>query len=296
MIENKVSVVITCFNRENEIARAIKSVLWQSFDNYEILVVDDGSTDSSIKEISKFNSSVKLIKHEVNKGQNAAIRSGIKNATGQYISFLDSDDIWMPNFLDEMISGFDDDVDFVYSWLKNGPKSYLSVESGFPDVLNQGYLSSMITIMVRKKCFLENSYFPDDIKICQDDQFCYELSRRYKFKVIPKSMAVALGAENSMTVDKSKVCYAWLSLLERYKMDILKVCGYRTLAKKYFKLAELFARAGLCWKMISYLFYGFFSCLRSPGSFKNPTLIQGLIICIRVPSIFIFSKLRALSE
>lgn len=292
MKKNKVSVVITCFNRENEIARAIKSVLWQSYDNYEILVVDDGSTDSSVKEISKFNSCVKLIEHENNRGQNAAIRSGIKNATGQYISFLDSDDIWLPNFLEEMISGFDDDIDFVYSWLKNGPRSYLSTKSSFPDVLDQGYLSSMITIMVRKTCFSENSYFPDGIKICQDDQFCYELSRRHKFKLIPKSMAVALGAENSITIDKSKVCYGWLSLLERYKDDTLKVCGPRTLAKKYFKLAELFARAGLGLQMVFYLFYGFFNCLLPSGFFRNPTLIQGVVMFLRVPSIFIFSKFR----
>ena len=93
------SIVIPCFNKQGQIATTLNSVLKQSFHDYEIIIVDDGSTDNSIEIIQQFNDSrIKLIQ-QTNSGVSAARNNGIKNASGDWIAFLDADDWWHPEYL-----------------------------------------------------------------------------------------------------------------------------------------------------------------------------------------------------
>ena len=90
----KISVIIPVFNQEKYIGRCLRSILSQSFDEsfYEVIVVDDGSNDYSIKILEAFSDKIKIIKHKKNLGLPSALNSGIKNARGQFIVRLDSDD------------------------------------------------------------------------------------------------------------------------------------------------------------------------------------------------------------
>jgi glycosyltransferase involved in cell wall biosynthesis len=88
-----VSVIVTCFNRQNYIGEAIESILHQTFDDYEIIVIDDGSVDGSAEICKGYGSRVKYFFQE-NRGASDAKNSGVTRARGKYISFLDSDDIW----------------------------------------------------------------------------------------------------------------------------------------------------------------------------------------------------------
>lgn len=89
---NKFSIIMAAYNAEKEIERSIKSVLNQTFKDYEFIVVNDASTDMTSEIVSKY-SDVKLINHTENKRAGGARNTGIENATGEYIIFLDSDDI-----------------------------------------------------------------------------------------------------------------------------------------------------------------------------------------------------------
>jgi len=92
-----VSVVIPTFNRALMTCRAIQSVFNQSFNNYEIIVVDDGSTDNTSEVIKKkWNGKITYIRYQNNKGGSYARNIGIKKSRGRYIAFLDSDDEWLP--------------------------------------------------------------------------------------------------------------------------------------------------------------------------------------------------------
>jgi glycosyltransferase involved in cell wall biosynthesis len=94
-----ISVVIPLYNKEQYIARAIHSVLQQTFQDFEIVIINDGSTDNSISEINKINDHrIRLIDQE-NKGVSAARNRGIEEASADYISFLDADDEWEENHL-----------------------------------------------------------------------------------------------------------------------------------------------------------------------------------------------------
>lgn len=96
----KYSVVIPLYNKQHYIKKTLESVLNQTFQDYEILVVDDGSTDNSLEEAKKMKSSrVRIITQE-NQGVAVARNAGIENAVGEYISFLDADDEWCPNYLE----------------------------------------------------------------------------------------------------------------------------------------------------------------------------------------------------
>src|SRR5688572_4673982 len=90
-----VSVIIPCLNRETLIGEAIESALGQTHENVEIVVVNDGSTDGTEKVVQSYITSgkVRYFKHEVNRGIPAARNTGIRNSLGDYVAFLDSDDM-----------------------------------------------------------------------------------------------------------------------------------------------------------------------------------------------------------
>ncbi len=94
------SIIIPMYNRERFIARAINSCLNQDFENYEIIVVDDGSTDKSVDVVKKYTDPrIKLICHKVNRGVGPARNTGVDEATGEWVICLDSDDELLPGAL-----------------------------------------------------------------------------------------------------------------------------------------------------------------------------------------------------
>lgn len=99
-----ISVVIPVYNKENYIANTLNKVLMQTYTDFEILVVDDGSTDASENIVKSFSDSrITLIKQQ-NQGVSVARNTGIKHAIGEFIALLDADDYWAPNFLEEMVN------------------------------------------------------------------------------------------------------------------------------------------------------------------------------------------------
>lgn len=94
-----ISVVIPLYNKESQINQTIQSVLRQSFQDFEIVVVDDGSTDNSVSEVKRFNDPRIRIISQTNAGVSAARNRGIAEAKGEFIALLDGDDEWKPDYL-----------------------------------------------------------------------------------------------------------------------------------------------------------------------------------------------------
>ncbi|WP_148862579.1 glycosyltransferase family 2 protein [Marinobacter fonticola] len=110
------SVVIPCFNRADMVCDAIDSVLLQTINDYEIIVVDDGSSDNTIEVLSKYKDFIKL-ERQPNSGVAAARNRGLSAAIGRYVCYLDSDDIWAENKLEVYKAAIEDnsDPDFLFS-------------------------------------------------------------------------------------------------------------------------------------------------------------------------------------
>ena len=100
-----VSIIMPTYNRANLILRSVKSVLKQTYDNFELIIIDDGSTDQTETIISSLNEGrIRYLKSETNQGACHARNRGIASAKGEYIAFLDSDNVWDKSYLDSRLS------------------------------------------------------------------------------------------------------------------------------------------------------------------------------------------------
>ena len=117
----KVSVIVRCFNREDTLARALKSIQQQSYSSVEAILVDDGSTDNSALVAKDFPDVI--YHYQENRGLAGARETGLKLATGTYIAFLDADDYWKTDYLSRSIEGLEKgECSFVFSnWETTGP-------------------------------------------------------------------------------------------------------------------------------------------------------------------------------
>jgi len=123
MLKNpNVSVIVATYNRANFIDRAIKSILNQIYQDFEIIIVDDGSSDNTEEIIKGYKDKrIIYIKHKKNQGISTARNTGIKRAKGEYIAFLDSDDEWFPEKLERqvvLLQNESSEVGVVYSDLR----------------------------------------------------------------------------------------------------------------------------------------------------------------------------------
>lgn len=117
----KISVIMSAYNAQKTISRAIRSVLNQTYDDIELIVVNDCSTDNTEKIVKKYKDNrIVYIKHDVNLGAGCARNTGIKNATGDYIAFLDSDDYYNKEYIQTMVDG---------------------TENGTFDIVSSGYIA-----------------------------------------------------------------------------------------------------------------------------------------------------------
>ena len=120
----KISVIIPTYNRKHTLNRAIHSVLSQTFQPREIIVVDDGSTDGTKEWLAKMYPAIRYV-HQSNSGVSAARNVGIKTAQGDWLAFLDSDDEWLPQKLERQVAAVKEDADSLFChtneiWIRNG--------------------------------------------------------------------------------------------------------------------------------------------------------------------------------
>ena len=166
-----VSVIIPVHN-SMYICEALNSVKDQSYENIEIIVVDDGSTDNTTGEISKFNG-LQLIK-TANRGVASARNEGLRSCKGEFITFLDADDIWSKEKTSKQ-------VDFLiknrnYDLIHGRFKNYFQWDSEPPNGISRekfldpdtGRLISLGTLMVRNNVFLKTGFFDDKLKTGED--------------------------------------------------------------------------------------------------------------------------------
>lgn len=125
------SVVIPLYNKKHTIRECIASVLSQSYQDFELLVIDDGSTDNSFQVVSEYSDNRIRIVQQSNGGVSSARNLGLKLAKSKYVALLDADDLWMPDYLEKMNS-FIESYPFVLSmvhdnmlWMEKDTRSYL---------------------------------------------------------------------------------------------------------------------------------------------------------------------------
>lgn len=193
-----ISVVIPTYNRASLLPKAVESVLAQTVQPLEILIVDDHSTDNTREVVESFNNEkVKYIVNSRKKGANGARNTGIMLAKGDYIAFQDSDDIWLPAKLEKQAAYCMEhsEVDMLFCSLsienlnRVVPKRKVTPEEVKP-LLERGNFISTQTIFMKKEV-AEKNLFDENLMRFQDWDFCIRISRNHVIHHLNEVLAVA---------------------------------------------------------------------------------------------------------
>ncbi len=207
-----VSVVIPTYNRAHLIGQAIQTVLNQTFQNIEIIIVDDASTDNTEEIVASLKDErILYLRHEKNLGAPAARNTGIKAAKGEYIAFQDSDDEWHPEKLEKQMRVFEaspPEVGVVYTAflrIVNDKKEYIPYpwvtqkEGDIHKELLKGSFITTPSIIVRKVCFEKTGMFDECLPRLQDWELVIRLSKYYHFGFVNKPLLTSYFTLDSIS-------------------------------------------------------------------------------------------------
>jgi glycosyltransferase involved in cell wall biosynthesis len=201
-----VSVIIPTFNRASTLCRAVSSVLFQTFKDYEIIVVDDGSEDDTPKRLSQFNNHINYIKHSKNLGVSSARNSGIRESRAPLVAFLDSDDYWLPEKLAAQ-------VDFLKSqpravacqteeiWVRRGRrvnpmKKHLKPSGDVFEASLGRCLVSPSAVLLRRWVLSEVGLFDERLPACEDYDLWLRIACQYPIHLIRRPLVVKVGGHS----------------------------------------------------------------------------------------------------
>jgi glycosyltransferase involved in cell wall biosynthesis len=250
----KVSVIIPTYNRANLIARSIESALNQTYRDFEILIVDDGSTDATFDAVSPFlkHPHVRYLRHEKNKGHQAARNTGVKNASGDYIAFLDSDDTWNPQKIELQLDainkrGADCVVLTGLLIIENGLKTKLLKEYNgyvYPKMLAADGPASGALLLPRA-WWIQIGFADESISAFADWEVCICLAKLFEFITV-NELCVNYYQVAQNAIQKNPVAKArdYARIVEKHHDDMLRFIGSRGLAKHYKRIAVLYDDAG----------------------------------------------------
>jgi glycosyltransferase involved in cell wall biosynthesis len=209
----KVSVIIPTYNRLPMLKEAIYSVLKQDFEDFELIVVDDGSTDGTIEEIRKFGGRVRILQHPESRGVSAARNKGILHAKGKYVAFLDSDDQWVKGKLKIQVTFLDENPHYplCYTdeiWIRRGKRVNPMVKhakySGwiFEKCLPLCIISPS-SAMMRKTLFSKVGLFDEALPVCEDYDFWLRISARFPIFFINRKLIIKRGGHSDQLSNRS---------------------------------------------------------------------------------------------
>lgn len=198
-----ISIIIPTFNSKQYISQAIQSILNQSYKDYEIIVVDDGSTDNTYEELRKYKEYIEYYYKE-NVGVASARNFGILKSKGDYICFLDADDLYKENKLERQLRFLIDNpnIDIVYNDIEvvderlnyiNTLRSegvYNKREDFLSMMLVRQIIPGPASIMVRRKCIEDGILYNDAYSNAEDYDFTLRLAERFTYGYIPESLYV----------------------------------------------------------------------------------------------------------
>ncbi|MFA7677572.1 MAG: glycosyltransferase [Candidatus Omnitrophota bacterium] len=211
------SIVIPTYNRAGFLKIAVESVLAQTFKDYELLIVDDGSTDNTAESITLQTASNKLqnkIKYfyQKNQGPAAARNKGIENSKGKFICFLDSDDRWRKDKLDITFRYIKEHSGYkVFHsqeiWYRNGRLLTLRVKHKKPsgNVFAQALklcCISISTAAIHKSVFADIGNFDESFSTCEDYEFWLRVSLKYPVILMPDYLTIKEGGHNGQQSEK----------------------------------------------------------------------------------------------
>lgn len=260
-----VSVIIPTFNRGWIIERSVRSVLAQTYQNFEIIIVDDGSSDNTFDVVKSFGDiRIRYMRHEKNLGGSAARNTGIKAAKGGYIAFLDSDDEWFPKKLEKQMEVFNNsipDVGVVYAgwrWILDENKKIIQdvmpIHRGslYEILLNSDCVGSNSIPLIRTNILRTVGGFDGNLPSRQDWDLWLRIAQHCEFDFVPEILVNYFIHDKSISSSTLNKLRGTEMILEKYADDFCK--QPKLLARHYNLLSVLSLLEGDINKGRSYIF------------------------------------------
>ena len=229
-----VSVILPTYNRYAFVGQAIDSVLNQTYTDYELIVVDDGSTDNTPALLDQYGDRINVIRQE-NRGVSAARNSGIRSASGNAIALLDSDDYWLPTKLEAQVAFFEAHPDALICqteelWFRNGkrvnPKKRHRKPSGM--IFEKSLplcLVSPSAVMIRQSLLDQVGLFDETLPACEDYDLWLRIAWRYPVYLIDTPLIVKQGGHADQL--------SGMPELDKYRIQaLLKILKHDGLSEK----------------------------------------------------------------
>lgn len=196
----KVSVIILAHNLAHFVGEALQSVLDQTFMDFEVIVVDDGSTDNTREVVVRFTDPRVRYVYQDNQERSAARNTGIRLAQGEYIAFLDADDVWLPEKLALQVNLLETrpEVGLVYTgaYVMENSRVFVEQKCKYRGrvvrpllVVDNIVTGSASTAMVRRECFDEVGLFDEASSVCEDWDAWLRIAMKYEFDYVPQPLA-----------------------------------------------------------------------------------------------------------
>lgn len=219
----QVSVIITTYNRAAMVVEAVESVLAQEITDFELIVIDDGSTDETEERLSVFESRLKYYQQE-NAGVSAARNRGLEIASAPLVAFLDSDDLWLPAKLQVQHKYLKKNPEIHICqteeiWWRNGrrvnPKKHHQKPSG--DIFRRSLdlcLVSPSAVMVRGSLLEKVGYFDEELPAAEDYDLWLRVSVEYPVVLLPSPLVIKRGGHADQLSARSGI--------DRYRINALE--------------------------------------------------------------------------
>jgi glycosyltransferase involved in cell wall biosynthesis len=215
----KVSVIIPTHNRAEFLRSAITSVLNQTFQDFEIVIIDDASKDHTQEVITNFNDArIKVIRNQFSKGDAGTRNIGIINSNGEYIALLDDDDEWLPEKLKIQTCLLDNSSPEVggvctHSFISGRVSSVFNPEKN--DLTEENFIRTS-SILLRRECFEKCGLFDESMPTSSDYDMWIRISTKFSFKIIKNCLVKYYIHESRLTFNYDKMINGMEMLFEKH--------------------------------------------------------------------------------
>ena len=221
-----ISVIIPVYNGEKTIQETIESILNQTFSDFELLVINDGSQDSTLKIVSDIHDSRIIFFSYLNAGVSASRNRGLSHAMGEFISFIDADDLWIPDKLEAQVKALQENpqVAVAYSWTDwidesnqlLGRGSYLPEQGDvFAKLLLNDFVASGSNCLIRRQALIEVGGFDESLAHGEDWDLWLRLAARYEFILVPSPQILYRVSPNSASFNVLEMERGSLKVIEK---------------------------------------------------------------------------------
>jgi len=209
--EPKISVIIPTYNQSECLKEAIESVLNQTYKNIEIIVIDDGSTDNTLGVVGSFDNKIVCIQQK-NKGASSARNIGIKKANGEYLAFLDSDDMWIKNKLEKQIDFIKKNPEIgllgtgCYQMINIGKVIHKKIFPNKNEILQKDLIKYnpfiQSSVMVKKDVFNHIDLYDEKFKESEDYDLWLRIAQKYKVANLEQALVTKRYYEKGLSKNK----------------------------------------------------------------------------------------------